>query len=310
MYIKDPTKRVQYTFRIREDLMEDLKAYSKAKDQKMPRILNDMISQYLEGMSLSNTWLREELGAFITIPNEIPTTYPIDLLNNDGDGLTCEIKAMPNNLAIWNDNDGYISNTPNVLYEGVEPYIMPELIKNLTLDSQNRAVQTIKNVSKCLFGIHILKYKNGLLEVKLINIDEAINRLYKVNVKMAKIFVTHRKLLQVEINRALDHINEVNQEKVKKELLENLEELAHGINTGNVVPIAYHSTAHDKRKDIIATNNEKDILLSRNPYLINTELQKEIDELKKENKELNERIMRIDEILERTAHIVDKVKKN
>lgn len=31
MYLKDPTKRVQYTFRIKEDLMEDLKVYAKQK---------------------------------------------------------------------------------------------------------------------------------------------------------------------------------------------------------------------------------------------------------------------------------------
>ena len=34
MYLKDPTKRVQYTFRIKEELMEDLKVYAKEKDIK------------------------------------------------------------------------------------------------------------------------------------------------------------------------------------------------------------------------------------------------------------------------------------
>ena len=70
MYLKDPIKRVQYTFRIKEDLMEDLKVYAKAKDMKLPRLLNDIIEEYLEGMNMSNTWSDEPLGAIITIPND------------------------------------------------------------------------------------------------------------------------------------------------------------------------------------------------------------------------------------------------
>ena len=310
MYIKDPTKRVQYTFRVKEDLMEDLKAYAKAKDQKLPRILNDMISEYLDGMNLSNTWLREELGAFITIPNDIITTkiYPINLLDNDKDGLKYEIKAMPNNMAIWNDKYGYISKNHDVLYEGIEPMLIPGLMEDLTLTADK---DTARSIAKCLFGIHILQYDNGQIKVELVTITIATKMLESVNKDMAKMFVNYRTMLNREINNALTNLNEVNHDKVKEELLEKMEELAVGINTGNLEPITGNKIVYDSIKMITATNNDKDInaLLTRNPYLANQELQQEIDQLKKENKELHERIDKINEILDKTAPIVERMQK-
>ena len=293
MYIKDPTKRVQYPFRVKEDLMEDLKAYAQAKDQKLPRVLNDLLTESLEGMNLSNTWLREELGVFITIPNEIPTKYPINLLNNDNDGLRYEIKAMPNNLASWNDKYGYISKTKNVLYEGVEPLLIPSFIDNLTLTADKDTAQTI---AKCLFGIHILQYDNGQLHVELITINNAMGKLQFINNDMAKIFVQYRTMLNREINNALNHLNEVNHDKVKKELMEALEELAIGINTGNVVPITGNFIAYDnvvlfgQEAEDMANNN---VLGSDNPYIVNDHLQKEIDQLKEENKTYKEAIKQL-----------------
>lgn len=308
MYIKDPTKRVQYTFRVKEDLMDDLKAYANAKDQKIPRILNDIISEYFDGMNLSNTWLREELGAFIIIPNEIPkmNVYPINLVDNGQDGWTYEIKAMPNNMAVWNDKYGYISKTQNVLYEGMEPMLIPGLIEDLTLTADE---DTARTIAKCLFGIHIMHQDNDQLKVELVTINIAIAMLEKVNKDMAKIFVNYRTMLNREINNALANLNEVNHNKVKKELLEKMEELAVGINTGNLEPITGNKIVYDNIQMITATNNDKDIneLLSRNPYLVNQDLQKEIDQLKKENKELKERMDNINEILDKTKDIMDKV---
>lgn len=302
MYIKDPTKRVQYTFRVKEHLMEDLKAYAKAKDQKIPRILNDMISEYLDGMNLSNTWLREKLGAFITIPNDITTAkiYPINLLDNSKDGLTYEIKTMPNNMAVWNDKYGYISKQKNVLYEGMEPLLIPGLIEDLTLTADKDTAQTI---AKCLFGIHILQNDNGQLNVELVTMPSATAMLETVNKDMAKIFVEHRTRLNREINNALINLNEANHDKIKKELLEKLEELEKVTNTGNVVPIATKKTVWHTVKFLEA--EDIDVLTSNNPYLVNVHLQKEIEQLKNENKELKEEIQKINETV--TKGVNDKI---
>lgn len=303
MYIKDPTKRVQYTFRVKEDLMEDLKVYAKAKDQKIPRILNDMIKEYLDGMNLSNTWLREELGAFITIPKDIATAklYPVNLLDKDVDGLTYEIKAMPNNMAIWNDKYGYISSQKNVLYEGMEPMLIPGLIEDLTLTADKDTAQTI---AKCLFGIHVLQYDNGQLKVELVTMPIAIALLEHANKDMAKIFVNYRTQLNREINNKLSFLNEVNQDKIKKELLEDLEELAMGINTSNVVPIT--SIIWDKAK-ILQAKSELDTV-SNNPFIVNDQLQKEVGQLQKENEELKEEIKKINETLDETKKIFERFK--
>lgn len=293
MYIKDPTKRVQYTFRVKEDLMEDLKAYAKAKDQKLPRVLNDLLTESLEGMNLSNTWLREELGAFITIPNEIPKKYPINLLNNDQDGLKYEIKAMPNNLASWNDKYGYISQNKNVLYEGMEPMLIPSFIDNLTLTTDE---DTAKTIAKCLFAIHVLKYNNGQIGVELIPINNAIDKLALINNDMAKIFVQYRTMLNREINNALNHLNEVNHDKVKKELMEKLEDLANGVNTNNVVPITTNFIAYDSVVlfgQEVEDKAKHNVLGSDNPYIVNDQLQKEIDKLKEEIKTYEQAIKQL-----------------
>ena len=121
MYLKDPTKRVQYTFRIKEDLMEDLKVYANAKDMKLPRLLNNIIEEYLEGMNMSNTWSNEPLHAIISIPNEIPIKYHSDALIPRINGLQYEVKAMPYNLDSWNDKYGFIANTKGMKHKGVEP---------------------------------------------------------------------------------------------------------------------------------------------------------------------------------------------
>ena len=130
MYLKDPTKRVQYTFRIKEELMEDLKVYAKEKDIKLPRLLNNIIEEYLEGMNMSNTWSNDPLRIIITIPNEIPITEHTNVLIPRIDGLQYEVKAMPYNLDTWNDKYGYIANTKGMKHKGVEPLIIPGLIKD------------------------------------------------------------------------------------------------------------------------------------------------------------------------------------
>ena len=309
MYIKDPTKRVQYTFRVKEDLMEDLKVYADAKDQKLPRVLNDLLTESLEGLNLSNTWLREELGAFITIPNEIPIKYPMNLLNNDIDGLRYEIKAMPNNLASWNDKYGYISKTKNVTYEGVEPMLIPGLINDLTLTADEDTAQTI---AKCLFGIHILQYDNGQLQVELITINNATGKLQFINNDMAKIFIQYRTMLTREINNALNHLNEVNHDKVKKELMEALEDLAIGVNTGNVVPIAPNRIKFDGNVKFFTGKAEdvaNNVLGSDNPYIVVDEMQKEINRLTKENAEIKEKMEDMAKIIDHMDVTMEDVSK-
>jgi len=287
MYLKDPIKRVQYTFRIKEDLMEDLKVYAKAKDMKLPRLLNDIIEEYLEGMNMSNTWSDEPLGAIITIPNEMPIKEHANVLIPRIDGLQYEVKAMPYNLDTWNDKYGFIANTKGMKHKGVEPLLIPGLIKDMELKNDKATAQTI---AKCLFGLYFALHDNDQLHVEIISHNNATGQLQFVNPDLAKIYAQYRKMLYDIINDNLAMLNDVNHDRVKQQLLEQLEELAMGINTGNVVPI-------------IAPPGSDNTLQSDNPYLkgskivwsnipvkfetgnIYEDMQNRIDELEKENDE-------------------------
>ena len=287
MYLNDPTKRVQYTFRIKEELMEDLKVYAKAKDMKLPRLLNDIIEEYLEGMNMSNTWSDEPLGAIITIPNEMPIKEHANVLIPRIDGLQYEVKAMPYNLDTWNDKYGFIANTKGMKHKGVEPLLIPGLIKDIELKKDKETAQTI---AKCLFGLYFALHDNDQLHVEIISHNNATGQLQFVNPELAKVYAQYRKMLYDIINDHLARLNDVNHDRIKEQLLEQLEELAMGINTGNVVPI-------------IAPPGNDNTLQSDNPYLngskpkfipvegtvkfetgtIYEDMQNRIDELEREN---------------------------
>ena len=251
MYLKDPIKRVQYTFRIKEDLMEDLKVYAKAKDMKLPRLINDIIEEYLDGMNMSNTWSDEPLGAIITIPNEMPIKEHANVLIPRIDGLQYEVKAMPYNLDTWNDKYGFIANTKGMKHKGVEPLLIPGLIKDIELKKDKATAQTI---AKCLFGLYFALHDNDQLHVEIISHNNATGQLQFVNPELAKVYAQYRKMLYDIINDHLARLNDVNHDRIKEQLLEQLEELAMGINTGNVVPI-------------IAPPGNDNTLQSDNPYL-------------------------------------------
>ena len=313
MYLKDPTKRVQYTFRIKEDLMEDLKVYANAKDMKLPRLLNNIIEEYLDGMNMSNTWSNEPLHAIVTIPNEIPIKEHADALIPRIDGLQYEVKAMPYNLDSWNDKYGYIANSKGMKHKGVEPLIIPGLIKDLELKKDKT---TAKTIAQCLFALYFVILDNDQLHVEIISHDNATGQLQFVNPYMAKVFAQYRTMLHDIINDNLARLNDTNHDKIKQELLEQLEDLAVTINTGNVVPI-------------IAPPGNDNTLESDNPYLngskpkfipvegtvkfetgtIYEDMQNRIDELERENEQLKEQMGNIDEILEKTQPVIERLEK-
>ena len=290
MYLKDPTKRVQYTFRIKEELMEDLKVYAKEKDIKLPRLLNNIIEEYLEGMNMSNTWSNDPLRIIINIPNEIPITEHTNVLIPRIDGLQYEVKAMPYNLDTWNDKYGYIANTKGMKHKGVEPLIIPGLIKDMELQNNTATAQTI---AQCLFGLYFALHDNDRLHVEVITHNKATGQLQFVNPDLAKIFAKYRTMLYDIINDHLARLNDKNHDKIKKQLLEQLEDLALTINTGNVVPIiGQPGSDNTLQSDNPYLNGSKPtIALDNVPMKFETnsniyeDMQNRIDELEKENDE-------------------------
>ena len=290
MYLKDQTKRVQYTFRIKEDLMEDLKAYSKAKGVKIPRILNEIIEQYLDGVVVRNTWLIDQPGTFITIPSDIQKR-PLHL-TDDMDGMEYEIKSIPNNLDVWNDKCGYTSGNKDLEHEGLEPLLIPSLIEDIDITKGN---ETMQELTKCLCAIYFRLVTGGTLEIFLLTIQNAIGLAAPNNKMLADILVDCRTKTNQCINDAIAGLNDDNALFVKKSLLENLEALGQDINTGNIVPIG------TKHTDSI----HYDTITFDAPANQVNDLQKQVDAL-------TEQLANIEKILDEQgiAAIVDKVKKD
>lgn len=190
MFIKDPNSKVSYSFRIKPDLLENLKLYSEAVGQSLPETLNILLEDSIKGFNLSNTYLTDMEGAIINVPfmytevNDIFGEYTdeiirteyylhkgtINYLDFDTEGLTYEVRQIPNNLDIWNDKMGYYSNN-GYKHEGVSYIIIPELILNDNLIITERAI------SNCLKFIYFRVYHNGNLEVENISYKDCFRRL-------------------------------------------------------------------------------------------------------------------------------------
>ena len=134
MYIKNPHKKVSYSFRINPDTLEDLKLYAEANKSSIPEILNILITDKLDGVTLTNDYLKDFKSRNITVPslqdiydntNTVEMYEELDLLNPFLNGTTYEVKQIPNNLDIWDNTDnllnnhGYTShNYPKYIHEG------------------------------------------------------------------------------------------------------------------------------------------------------------------------------------------------
>ncbi len=181
----------------------------------------------------------------------------------------------------------------------MEPLLIPSLINDIELKRDNATEQTI---AQCLVGLYFTLQDNDQLHVELITINNATGQMQFINPELGKIFIKYRKMLYDIINDHLTRLNDVNHDKVKQQLLEQLEDLAVTINTGNVVPI------------IAPAEDDQNILASDNPYLtgnnfafeldpqfdnntIYEDMQKRIDELERENNNYENQILQLREDL-------------
>ena len=145
MYIKNPNKKVSYSFRIKPETLEDLKLYAKATNSTVPEIINQLITDKLDGVTLTNDYLNHYKNQLITIPdlqdiydntNTVETLEVLDLQNPFLEGTVCKVERIPNNLDVWDTTDnlvnqhGYTSyDYPKTVHEGIEFVLAPELLK-------------------------------------------------------------------------------------------------------------------------------------------------------------------------------------
>ena len=67
-FLEDPYKKVSYSFRIEERLLEDIKKYSNATNKKLPETFNYLLKKSLEGINVNNSYLEDYEGLIINIP--------------------------------------------------------------------------------------------------------------------------------------------------------------------------------------------------------------------------------------------------
>lgn len=188
-YLDDPFKKVSYSFRIEENLLNQVKLYANATERKLPETFNYLIKESLKDCNLDNTYLTNEGGILINITyitpafdefgNEIenPSMYTIgdtNYLNLENEGFLYEVKQIPNNLDIWHDKGGYYSNKEGILHEGLGVVIVPEIVDNEYFELKGYYIRD------CLKYIYFSIDNERFIEVTNISYKEAFRRLKEV----------------------------------------------------------------------------------------------------------------------------------
>ena len=183
-FLDDPFKKVSYSFRIEERLLENVKKFANATGRRLPETFNYLIRESLKDCNLGNTYLNDFEGSIINVTYITPATDEFgnllefafsrgstNFLNLDSEGVLYEVKKIPNNLDVWHDKGGYYSQAPNLLHEGLSVLIAPEIVHNHNFKYDDYYLHD------CLKFIYFSVDINGKLEVKHISYKEAFRKL-------------------------------------------------------------------------------------------------------------------------------------
>ena len=248
MYIKNPNKKVSYSFRINPKTLEDLKLYAQATNNSVPEILNQLITDKLDGVTLTNDYLDYYKDQKITIPdlqeiydntNIVESLEVMDLQNPFLKGTVFKVGRIPNNLDIWDTTDnlvnqhGYTSyDYPNTLHEGIEFVLAPELLKVKHITSDTVETQLLLE-NTILLPIWFKVNYNNTLTIEHITFREAIEKVRQANNFTLMDKLSHFKVHTDEvINQVL---NETPENQQYNKLLQELSKLTRVINTGNIL---------------------------------------------------------------------------
>ena len=248
MYIKNPNKKVSYSFRINPKTLEDLKLYAQATNNSVPEILNQLITDKLDGVTLTNDYLDYYKDQKITIPdlqeiydntNIVESLEVMDLQNPFLKGTVFKVGRIPNNLDIWDTTDNLVNqhgytyyDYPNTLHEGIEFVLAPELLKPEHITSDRVETQLLLE-NTILLPIWFKVNYNNTLTIEHITFREAIEKVRQANNFTLMDKLSHFKVHTDEvINQVL---NETPENQQYNKLLQELSKLTRVINTGNIL---------------------------------------------------------------------------
>ena len=276
-------KKVTYSFRVEEEYLEKLRQISELNDIKLPKLMSQIIEDYLLGKVVYNNYLEDFEGMFIDLP-DITKGRGYDDMRGDFffSSLTFEyeIQAIPNNLDKWDSLlETYISNSLHYKHEGIEFLIVPEIC-----EYEGREYT---DLTKYLYCIYFTVPKNSHdVEIEYIPFVEAINKLKKSeNYLLLNHALKLKDTLEertMELESQIFRLSQQGSEFREFDFIwTEINRIAKDFNSGNIIPIG------ESKKDI----QYKASLQS----MTNTEREK----LLKENEEMKKKLKKMDSILER-----------
>ena len=300
MYIKNPNKKVSYSFRINPNTLEDLKLYATATNSTVPEIINQLITDKLDGVTLTNDYLNHYKDQRITIPdlneiydntNTVETLETMDLQNPFLKGTVFKVKRVPNNLDIWDTTDnlvnqhGYTSyDYPKTVHEGIEFVLAPELLKAKHITDDKAKTQLLLT-NTILLPIWFKVKFNNTLTIELITFREAIDKVRQANNFNLMDKLSHFKVLTDETITGV--LNSTPDDKLYTTLLSELGKLTRVINTGNILvnvtPEGKIQFIPDDSKPVEFTTDDQVTKLREE----NQALQDRVNELENDFKELH-----------------------
>ena len=305
MYIKNPNKKESYSFRIKPELLESIKQYAKATNQTVPEILNDLIEETVDGLHLTNDYLKSTMNS----TNIIGLPPLMDMYNNGNykefglffdnkNRVLYEFKRLPNNLDSWTEKQGYTSNKRGLDHEGISFVLAPELI------TKPEYLRTLELVFCCLVPIYFkISIKKKSVQVKNLSFTNALEKIKaSPNIELLDEFTQYTN----EVKEIIYKYHNVYTKKgfttpdyengIFIRLVNDLKVLSKEINTN----IVSHLDGTIERQSKKAENN---ILLTDNPYILNDE----IDRLQNENKTLQNRVNELETKFNKLLEISEKI---
>ena len=335
MFIKNPNKKESYSFRVKPELLENIKNYAKATNQTVPEILNDLIEEKTKGLHLTNDYLPKGCNENIIIsipPLEELRNENLDLLNNNNSSNILEVKQISNNLDIWTDTEGYKSSNRDLKHEGIEFVLLPDLI----LQAGYHIVGVDGLLSYCLIPIYFRVTKSNKLIISNVHINTALNMIKKSqNLELLDIAKAYEYLVNDTIRKYTNLLknasfNEsegtyytggftyINYEELLKDLwsklLVELDDIKPDINTTVVTHLDGAIERTTTMEELLSTT-----LVSDNPYLLWNEIDelkdelktsiKENEDLKKENEDINQKLTDLQQQVTQMAKVWAEISK-
>ena len=286
-------KKVTYSFRVEEEYLEKLRQISELNDIKLPKLMSQLIEEYLRGKVVYNNYLEDFEGMFINLP-DITQGKSYDEFQggeyyHSNLSFEYEVKNIPNNLDKWDPIfSTYKSPSQHYSHEGIEFLIVPEICE------YDRRQYT--NLTKFLYCIYFTVPNNSHdVEIHYISFIEAIDKLKKSkNYLLLNHALNLKETLEYRTMELESQIFRLSQEGAEFRefdfIWNEIHRIAKDFNSGNIIPIK---------------NSKKDIKYKASLQSLSNS---ERETILKENEEMKKKLKKMDSILERLDKLEEQYK--